>query len=180
MYANLMAVVNHSAPEGSTAFAMSGFAHASPAALCALAVDPARLCAMDPRLKEARWLDDGPPAPAVAHVAADVRLSHEWMTRAVGEQRGIVRLLAYDPGSELVYLCENLHGAALVHARFEEAVAGCEVQVSGWIMPRRPAIRQGMRMLRPLVLVLSERALRRTLGRACAYLAVDSAPVSTG
>jgi hypothetical protein len=135
-----------------------------------LATDLPRLKLMDPRLRIAEWLDGGPAVGGTAFVALSVTLAHEWVHRAVGRQQATVRLVRLESGRGVEYLAQSDQGEAFLLATFADQKAGCSVRVTGWMVPRRPRIRRGLRLLRPLVVRLTTQSVRRTLVRAEIFL----------
>lgn len=160
-------------PSGSLRFGTTQRVDASARDLAGLATDLSRLQLMDPRLCVAEWLDGGPGVGNTAFVKLDVRFSHEWVSRAVGDQRGTVRLVDLVPARRVAYLVASNQGDAFLLATFEDQDVGCSVRITGWIMPSRPRIRSGLRLLRPLVVRLTTRSLRRALIRASMFLRND-------
>lgn len=158
------------APPGSFAFAATPRATASAAELSALAVDLPRLKLIDRRLSAATWVAGGPQVGGVARVTFDVAFSHPWVAHAIGEQRGVLRVVELVPSGQVAFRFENGRGMAHLDASFEDGQAGCVVRISGWILPRRVSMRTGLRLLRPVIIPLIDRALNRTIARASAFL----------
>jgi hypothetical protein len=128
---------------------------------------------MDPRLRVAEWVDGGPAIGSTAFVALDVNFSHEWLSRAVGDQLGTVRLIGLVPARRVAYLVKSDRGEAFLLARFEDQSVGCSVRITGWMMPSRPRVRRGLQLVRPLIVALTTRSLRRALVRASTFLRND-------
>jgi hypothetical protein len=158
------------APSGSFSFAATLRATASAAELSALAVDLPRLRLMDPRLCAAGWGDDGAQTGSTARITFDVAFSHAWVAHAIGEQRGVVRVIELIPARQVTYLIESGRGVAGLQACFDDGQAGCTVGISGWVLPHRARTRAGLRLLRPVIVRLIDRSLNRTIARASAFL----------
>jgi hypothetical protein len=138
--------------------------------LSALAVDLPRLKLMDPRLGAAAWAAGGPQVGGVARVTFDVAFSHPWVAHAIGEQRGVLRVVELVPPRQVAFRFENGRGVAHLDASFEDGQVGCVVRISGWILPRRASMRAGLLLLRPAIVRLIDRALNCTIARASAFL----------
>jgi hypothetical protein len=158
------------APSGSLRFHTTQHVDASARELAGLATDLPRLKLMDARIRTAEWLDGDAAAGGTAFVALSVTFAHEWVHRAVGRQQATVRLGRLESARGVEYLARSDQGEAFLLATFADQKAGCSVRITGWMVPRRPPIRRGLRLLRPLVARLTTRSIRRALVRAEVFL----------
>jgi hypothetical protein len=130
-------------------------------------VDFGRYSIVEPRLKEARWLDANAPYPgARATVVADIPFTAAIVERVVGPPHGIVELTAFEEGRLLAYLLTSDRALGYLHATFDQSGRQTRVVARGWIVPRRRAGRLAFVPVLPLLTLLTNRAVARGIRRA--------------
>lgn len=151
---------------GAVVFATTVAVGASGRALYALAADPPRYATVEPRLREARWVDDGPAVGSRVVVVGDIPFSVPLVRLAVGHPRGVAVLERLDPPRMLSYSLETGRARGCMTAHFQDCPDGCLVEVRGCIVPHS---RLGQLLLASLggaLRPLAEAAIRRGVTRA--------------
>jgi len=156
-------------PSGAVVFATQVAVAASGRSLCALATDPPRYATVEPRLREARWLDaDAPAVGSRVAVVGDIPFSIPIVRLAVGHPRGVAVLEELDLPRLLSYSLETDRASGRMTARFHDRPGGCLVEVRGWIVPHSRLGQVLLASLGGALRPLAEAAIRRGVSRAAA------------
>lgn len=140
-------------------------------ALFALATDLERYTAAEPRLKQARWLDDDAPrVGSRAAIVGEIPFTVPVVRQVVGDPRGTAVLEEFVPPERLTYRLDTGRAQGRMSVAFRDTPDGCVVSVRGWIVPRNVLGRLALAPLAAVLRPLADQAVQRGVLRAAAAL----------